>query len=288
MKDYSLYENINMPVYDIQIRLSYVTSQFYGPVFPAHWHEHIEFLYVVKGEASMHCNSKPFAVRPGDLIVVNSNELHYGENMSQDLAYYAIIVNPSLLHSSSTDTCEAKYIAPITRNLILFNNKISCDSELMECIDSIILEYNKKRTGFELAVKSSIYRLLVILLRNHVQKVLTQNEYDMRIRNLTRFNNVFEYIKQNYSEEIKPSYLAGMVNISLYHFCRLFREITGRTPIEYIHHVRINKSESLLKDTDLNISEIASSVGFNDINYFSRIFKKFKKVSPTRFRKGAG
>jgi AraC-like DNA-binding protein len=55
--------------------------------------------------------------------------------------------------------------------------------------------------------------------------------------------------------------------------------------MEYINYLRMNKAASLLIDSDLNISEIAMTIGFDDSNYFSRLFKKYKKMSPSEMRK---
>ena len=75
-----------------------------------------------------------------------------------------------------------------------------------------------------------------------------------------------------------------MANMSDYHFCRLFKQITGKSAIDYINRFRVEKSLLLLRKSNCNITEIALSCGFNDTNYFSRTFKKYKHISPTQMR----
>ncbi len=104
--------------------------------------------------------------------------------------------------------------------------------------------------------------------------------------NLERLGKVFNHIEANYTEKIKMDDLYLMAGLSSYYFCRLFKKVTGRTTNEYINIYRLNKAEYLLKSTCMNITEVALSTGFNDINYFSRLFKKYKKIAPSSVRKG--
>lgn len=75
-----------------------------------------------------------------------------------------------------------------------------------------------------------------------------------------------------------------LLNVSKYHFCHLFKEATGKTVVQYINDVRLDKAYHLLKNTDMNITQISMSVGFNDMNYFSRLFRKYKNVPPSKVR----
>lgn len=69
------------------------------------------------------------------------------------------------------------------------------------------------------------------------------------------------------------------------YFCRMFKKSTGRTPTDYINRIRIEKSVILLNQGICNVTEAATSVGFDDINYFCRVFKKYMKQSPTDYPK---
>jgi AraC-like DNA-binding protein len=77
-----------------------------------------------------------------------------------------------------------------------------------------------------------------------------------------------------------------MLNISRHHFCRQFKNLTGKSAIDYINIVRIEKAYVLLKQGTLNVTEAAISTGFNNISYFSRLFKYYKKMSPSQVSKG--
>lgn len=285
MKDATLYARAGIKDERFPIQLFKQESTSSAPVFFNHWHEQLEILFFISGNAIIECNSTLYEVSQGDLIIVNSNELHSGYNPGSCLAYYCFNIDPSLIHSSFVDTCEMKYIAPIERNMIMFKNKASSDAELLECIQHVILEYEKMETAYELMIKSYVYRLLAILIRNHVAKIVTKEEYEKNVNDLERLVKVFNYIEKNYTEKIPVEDLCSMTGLSSFYFCRLFKKVTGKTTHEYINTFRINKAENLLKNTGMNITEIAMATGFNDINYFSRMFKKYKKIAPTLVRK---
>jgi AraC-like DNA-binding protein len=285
MKDYSLYEIMDMPHPDFPIKIHKISSSTPDLLFPSHWHEHLELLYFIKGKALIECNQQPFEVSPGDLVVVNSNELHYGENISDSLFYYCVILDISLLTGVSSDAVQTRYISPISQNRILFKNRIEENDTVKECILNMIREYDQKNIGFELEIKSSIYHLLALLLRHYVEKTLTTGEYDLRAKNLERFYRIFKYIEANYTEKISIHDCAAMLNITDSHFCHLFKLITGKSLSDYVNYLRLKKAETLLRNTSLSITEIALESGFNDINYFSRLFGRYKNTSPSKYRK---
>ncbi len=75
-------------------------------------------------------------------------------------------------------------------------------------------------------------------------------------------------------DKITLKELASRVNLSAHHFCRTFKQITGKTTIDFINGIRLDKAIYYLKETDLNMTEIAMRCGFDSINYFSRLFKR--------------
>lgn len=282
----SLREPMPMPNPHFPIKLHKTKCKQIGKtLFPYHWHQHLEFLYVVSGRAKFECNSNVLLAQSGDLIVVNSNDLHGGICLSDDLYYYAIIVDPAILHSHAVDDVETKYITPIVQNQITIKNKIKQDFIINDIITSIVHEMNQRDFGYELAIKYLLYQLLMLLLRHHTESVLTENDHQQRIKNLERFTPVFKYIEQHYNDDITVESLASLAGLSRFHFSRLFKSLTNKTVTEYINKIRLDKAEYFLRNTTMSISEIALSSGFNDIYYFSKIFKKKRGLSPSSLRK---
>ena len=90
---------------------------------------------------------------------------------------------------------------------------------------------------------------------------------------------------EHYRTKISTRDLAEIFYVSENHFCRLFQKSFGMSPMEYINDYRVGKAELLLSGTGLSITEIATAVGFDSANYFSRVFKRLRREAPGEFRR---
>lgn len=255
-----------------------------GPIFASHYHEHLQFIYCLNGKALIYCSGHSVPLSAGEVMVVNVNEIHYGESLSKDLSYYVIMIDLDFILSNRVDTCQTQYISPLALNQILFANRLDSDHELNGCLQRIIYEYGAQRPGFELAVKACIYNAIVLLLRNHVVKTLSHKKYDKQAANARCFQDVFQYMKENYGQKIDLQELAAVARLSTSQFCRIFKKLTGKSAVDYLNQLRIEKAAVLLRQGESNIKEIAFATGFDDTNYFSRVFKKYKNIPPKEFR----
>lgn len=270
---------------DFPVDIHRSEHQQLGPFMECHWHENFEILYFEKGDAVIYCNSEPIQVGPGELIIINSNDWHYGENLSSQLIYYVVEFDLSFIDSNHIDLCQTKYLTPLLQNRILFRNQIHRHDELLTEVRQLIKEYYRQELGYELAVKAYIYRIIVLLLRHYGEQTISETEKNRQRKTLSRLSPVLEYMDCHYTEQLSLKQLSAMANMSNHYFCRLFKSLTGKAPTEYINHLRLNKAVTLLRESELNITEVALAVGFNDSNYFSRIFKKYKHISPSQLLK---
>lgn len=287
MKNLNTYWLREMPDADFCVDIFKKNNVKRGGSVRLHWHEHLQFYYFVEGEALLKCGHNRFKVSPGSIVVINSNELHYLESLSDDLEFYTIRIGPTFLFSNQVDLLQTKYLAPLASNRISFRNLIENDTGVLECVTKILQEYDSKEVGYELAVKASIYQLIVLLLRGYVCKILSEKEFEEKTRSLKRFNTVLQFIEDNYDKKIRLKELADSANLSECHFCRTFKQITGKTLTDYVNEIRLEKAACFLKQTDLNITETALKCGFDSISYFNRLFSKYYKISPTKFRKAS-
>lgn len=286
-RDILFYEKPIIDDSSFPIRIHSVCSDESTDIFfDTHWHREMEFFYFTSGKGIIYCDLNPIPVEAGDIIVVNSNELHRGQNLSSKLGRYNIIVDPDIFHTGFMTRCETKYIYPIIKNHIVFQNKISDDKKVEENIKKIIHEYESGLNGFELMIKGYLYELFALLIRRYAISYLTPREYEKRVENLKNFGDLFKHIETNYTQRTTLKEAAAMSNMSQSHFCRSFKEFTGKTFVEYVNSIRLNRAEILLLNSNMSVTEIAMEVGFNDINYFSRLFRQHKGVSPTEMRDG--
>ena len=93
------------------------------------------------------------------------------------------------------------------------------------------------------------------------------------------------YMEINFTKPLHMDDLAHMSGLSTRHFTRLFKNTYGTTPVHYLLNLKLDLASHLLISTKKTVTEIALSSGFQDINYFSRAFKKFRNMSPSDYRK---
>ena len=151
-------------------------------------------------------------------------------------------------------------------------------------MDEIQKEMEKDEVGSDMMQKSHMYRLMAYLSRGYTSTIISEREYEVRQTKLARLNTIIEHISKNYSDTITTRDLATMCFLSEEHFCRFFKGAMGKSVTEYVNGYRVEKATVLLKNTADNISEIAREVGFDDLNYFSRVFKRVMGISPGKYR----
>ncbi|MCZ8515337.1 response regulator [Paenibacillus filicis] len=111
----------------------------------------------------------------------------------------------------------------------------------------------------------------------------TEEDYGLHRRIVGR---AIEYLKSNYIQNISLQDVADHVSMSKNYFSELFKKNTGQNFIDYLIHLRLKCACDLLRTTTLKIYEVAELSGFNDVKYFSKLFKKVLKVSPADYREG--
>lgn len=141
--------------------------------------------------------------------------------------------------------------------------------------------YQIKGNSYEAAVEMTgrLYGLLALFMKYSDKK---EQGKDIQ---LTYVEKAESYIGTNYSYPVTVEDVASYVGISRSHLFRSFQNYLGTSPKEYLTEYRIKQACHLLKETDLSVSAIAYSVGFENNLYFSKAFKKQKKKSPSEYRR---
>jgi AraC-like DNA-binding protein len=252
----------------------------YGPTFRENWHEEMQFYYVADGEGRIRCESDIIDLREGKAALINSNELHIMESVSNKLTYYTIRIDLAALFQDMPDLIHLNYAEQLMQQRIVFDHIVDEKEQLVPLLHELIAEHESRLLGCALALKSLVLQILVILIRNHIQKIYTKKRFDLRISSLNQLKSVIAFIHEQYTESITVHELAERALMSEAHFCRTFKKLYGKTVVAYINTLRVDQAEKLLQNSPLTITEIALNVGFNDANYFSRVFKQQKGITP--------
>ena len=262
-----------------------------GLFIPAHYHDYIEVLYGLSGVFDVHLNDGIYRFQAGDFVLINSQEVHQIDAISENGGeYYVIRFEPEVIYTMSQNLFEMKYILPFTLNTYnhqkVFKSQEIDSTIIPKLLKEIMDEFHKQEYGYELAIKAYICKLFLWILRYWDKSgVKLDNFYNVEQELLKKMQKVFYYVSENYYTEIKVSEMAKMCNMSYSYFSRTFNRLMNTSFNEYVNYVRVREAEKLLISTDLNITETAMKVGFSTASYFIKQFKNYKSISPQQFNK---
>ncbi|MHC1695694.1 MAG: AraC family transcriptional regulator [Eubacteriales bacterium] len=247
------------------------------------WHEQLEILFFIDGVVEVECGFKRILAEGGDIIIVNPCEAHSVYYRSGAPKYHCIMIDPAL-YASGSDLINRKYIEPMSKRRLHFNNLIRDNKRVKAILEELLRECHEKRSAYEIAVKGDILLLLAELFRNELRAVYSEDEILRLKRGYEQIAPALRLIADNYSRELTLGELAHECMLDSSYFCRRFKAITSKKVFEYINEYRIAKADALLLSTDMSVSRVAITVGFSDSNYFSRQYKKLRGFPPSQKR----
>lgn len=254
-----------------------------------HWHEEVEFVYFLKGNATFYINMEPVQISSGQAVLVNSEAIHSAKSPDDsDCDYYAIVFKFDMLSSHSFDSCQSKYIDPLLKKYYEFplfvSGSLEWEKNILIQLQDLIHAYEEKKPGYELIIKASLYRIFACLFAEGQLVPRDKSSLWVNQYKVNQLKKVLNYIQDNYHKKIMIKELASVINMSPNHFCSFFKANTGRSPMDYIIQYRIDKAAAILAKEDRKIFDIAMDVGFENFSYFIKKFKEYKDCTPSNYR----
>lgn len=278
-------EYFQMPDPSIPIRSFVNSSRQQSISVKPHWHEAVEILYMLEGTAVQRINDLVFGIYTGDIVIINGLNVHSTISEGNEATDILVLqFDPRLLNTMEEGYLRPLFFSKDPGNPHLVNTQMPIGSQIKEHMMDIYHEFADKSHGYELAIKSDIYRILCLMLRSSDMRYCTDTRYNAYKIKLQRLQILLDYIDRHYEQPIELSEAAEMIHMSRYHFCRFFKKTMGKTFIEYLNETRIEKAHQMIISSDKTISEIAFEVGFNSVTYFNRLYKSIKHCTPTAAR----
>lgn len=281
MHDLDRNEDRPRGTYEFPFEFHHIDSSHPSYVMSYHWHVEYEIIRILEGTLTVTLDEKSFTAHPNDVIFVHSGILHSG--IPENCVYQCIVfdINPFLKSSS----LFAEYIQKIThQEIFVFQHFTGEHTEILQTVSSLFDSIWQKKPGYEMVVFGQFYHFFGTVFGNHYYlegQSIARRDY----RRILQLKQVVEFIEKNYSTPITLQQLSASVSMSPKYFCRFFSEMTHETPMDYLNRQRIEQACYQLATTDDSITEIAYRTGFNDLSYFIRTFKKYKGITPGKYKK---
>ncbi len=267
--------------YDFPFEFHHLDSAHPRYVMSYHWHVEYEIMRILKGTLTVTLDEKSFTAVPGDVIFVHSGILHSG--IPEDCIYQCLVFdgNVFLKHNS---TCAGYMQKIIHQEIMVYHHFTNKYPEILYAVNRLFDAIWKKGSGYELIVLGQFYHFFGIVFSNHYYlDGITKARRDYK--RILQLKQVLEFIEHNYAAPLTLQQMSASVSMSPKYFCRFFSEMTHQTPMDYLNRQRIEQACYQLSTTDDSITEIAYRNGFNDLSYFIRTFKKYKGITPGKYKR---
>ncbi|MBE6536512.1 MAG: helix-turn-helix transcriptional regulator [Ruminococcaceae bacterium] len=247
----------------------------------------MEIVEVTAGNVKIQIGTETIDASVGDFLYIPHGLVYRADASEGYASVRGMIFDTSII--------EANMVNYETEILYMFyvqsENKIKIFKEghpihdiLSRCMSESYEEYLAKDVCYKLPIRANIYLSMTALLRHYC--TVKDDSERMIYHNVLRLRPVINYIAEHYAEKIYVENLADIIMVSPDYFTKMFKDSIGKTPVDYINGIRVNRSMQLLIDSDKSIAEIAEDIGFCNANYFHKIFKQYMEKSPLAYRKG--
>lgn len=257
------------------------------PVKP-HWHYFAEMIYIIEGCADMYCGERRYIVSEGEMIFFHPRTVHSIHSANGKKLFYAVMkfdINRLNMTSDYAPKLRSIFHSAQKREMeIMFTDNLCKEIMAEEIFTDCIREAQGRDYGSDIIVKSRIYSLLIRILRIWQRAGFTIDNEIYADDNSPDINNITEYIDDHISEGVTVEEIARECRMSYSYFAKKFLQVYGKTCKEYIEEIRLYKVEELLLYTDFDLTYISNETGYSDCSHMIKSFKKYKGVTPKRFR----
>jgi AraC-like DNA-binding protein len=254
-----------------------------------HYHDFCELVLVLSGRGRHMLEGESFPVAAGNVFVVQGRQVHSFRDR-EGLVLVNVMYDPQRVPLPSgllrrlPGYSALFMLEPSFRSAHRFSSRLELDREDLGSAEALAerieAESAQARPGHEAVLLGLLVELMVFLSRRY-------GESDAReSRSLLEMGRLISALEQRCSEPWTLAQMAGLARLSRTSLLRVFRQATGKSPIDFLIGLRIEAAKRLLRQSDRSMTDIALETGFGDSNYFARQFRLVTGRTPTAFRRG--
>ena len=242
-----------------------------------HSHAVYEIKKKKKGTVSLQITGKKNKLMGGKVIFILPSEKHKLVSMTNKEFEYCSFVFDKTIFGNEDNPCRIFF------DSILINRFLDFPDWLLNRFYQLCSEKEIGTPGYEVMQYAFLFQVFSHIVSTKQYQLVTIIRTQTK-QNISAVQVVIEYIQKNYMENLSFDELLQLTNYSKSHFCKIFKDTTGMNLTEYINKYRVERACLELQFTKKNITEIAMQTGFNNIQYFSRIFKEYMDCSPKQYQ----
>ena len=244
-----------------------------------HWHRETEIIRIREGRLRLFIDETEILARAGDLVLLGSGVMHGGE--PEECVYDCIVFDPAIL--MGVEACKRGLGGLTDRTLFMETRTVRGDGTFFTAVEALYARVSGGVVGDELLIMGALFMFFGALAerRNDASLDTLSPRFGRRAEQL---KPALEYIESHYGQPITLDELARLSGMSPKYFCRFFKTIVHRSPIDYVNYYRIECASSFLATSDMTVAEIAQHCGYNDSSFFIKQFRRYKGTTPKRYR----
>ena len=235
-------------------------------------HEAIEIKYFYEGSSTLLIGRNTVVARAGDVIVINPYEFHATVNDENRGKYHLFMISTDFFTGNDSDVPDLLH--KLLSGQISFVTHLKGDKTLCRILSLLRGELEAQAPYFRIAVRGLATELLAHLLRYGIQHSPTDDSRAHAARHYAVVEPALRRIRDGYTEHLTVENLSMLCAVSKFHFCRVFKAVTGMTVMQYVNDYRLTIADAMIKNTDRTVSQISHLCGFEDESYFCRCYKK--------------
>jgi AraC-like DNA-binding protein len=256
-----------------------------GP-FMWHYHGYYEIIAVLEGPGRWLVGDRSGSIEPGQIFLTGPSLPHAYYHVGHKDAlrkrwFKGIVIMFSLSPETIPEVSELSPLLGAAGNGVLLEN----------AGDTPVFELIRKLSGQQgIRALATLLELLCELEASGRKQLIAPGYTNTGTRNthqVNRLDAVFQYLHQHYRENVPLAEVARLVHMSVSGLCAFFKRSSRTTIHHYIHELRMEEACRLLLETQMPITEIASSVGYRTLSNFNRQFKTTRQFAPREFRKAS-
>lgn len=254
-----------------------------------HYHSTYEIYYLLEGNRYHFIDRNIFFVQPGSLVFIAKNRIHKTSPAEQHFHHrFLIEIEETVMEQWFTEMAGGRLCSLFTDEMSIITLTAAQQAFLNTKLDTIKQEASQKREAYEEMIEYLLREILLFSFRikseGNAAHISVRNLIGSETEKIRTVNRIAGYLADHYQESSSLDELASRFFTNKFYLTRIFKQVTGFTIREYLHIQRVQKAQEFLRSSLLPITEIALMVGFENVSYFEKIFRRYCMQSPREYR----